>query len=264
MRILFLAHRLPYPPNKGDKIRSFWELKTLSAQHEVDLFCFYDDPADEEHVSTVSRYCRTCYAEKLSVMGSRLRALGGAAVGKPFSLGFFHSPQMAGRIREAVSNRKYDLVFAYSSPMAQYLTGISALPRILDMVDVDSLKWEQYAERAAWPYSWLWRREARNLAEFEKQVVQEFSLTLVCTEAEAESLRRMKTAGEVAALSHPLDLDYFDPEQTPLPAEIAALRPYLVFTGSMDYYPNVDGVLHFYRQVFPWLRAQIPSLRFVI
>jgi sugar transferase (PEP-CTERM/EpsH1 system associated) len=264
MRILFLVHRLPYPPNKGDKIRSFWELQSLSARHEVDLFCFYDDPADQHYLKELSRYYRRCYAEGLSPLRSRGRALAAAALGRPFSLGFYYSPTMERRIQQALETQAYDLILVFSSQMAQYVASVSSLPRVLDMVDVDSLKWEQYAQHAVPPSSWLWKREGRNLARFEAQIVKNFSLTMLCTEGEANLLRGRCASPRIYSLPHPLDVTYYDPSLVAVPQEVAALQPYIIFTGSMDYLPNVDGVLQFYRNVFPTIRARLPQVRFVI
>lgn len=264
MRILFLAQRLPYPPDKGDKIRSFWELQALSARHTVDLFCFYDDAKDQEYIQELGRYCRHCYAEKLSLVRSRARAIAAMSFGRPFSLGFFYSPSMAQRIKEALQTRDYDLILVLSSQMAQYVESVFSLPRIIDMVDVDSDKWEQYAEHTLPPISWLWKYEARHLAEFESRIVEDFSMTVVCTESEAKILRSRRASHRICALPHPLDLTYFDPARVVVPQEIAKLQPYIIFSGSMSYFPNVDAVLQFYRKVLPRVRARLPGIRFVI
>src|SRR2546427_2525806 len=134
MRILFLAHRLPYPPNKGDKIRSFWEVRTLSQHHEVDLFCFYDDPQDRFQVVNLLEYCNSCYAEPVSFLGSRMRAMSALVCGRAFSTAFFYSKNMARRIAQAMQARAYDLIFVFGSSMAQYAEPFPSLPRILDLV----------------------------------------------------------------------------------------------------------------------------------
>ena len=264
MRILFLAHRLPYPPNKGDKIRSFWELRTLAQHHDVDLFCFYDDRQDKRHGESVRRYCRSCYVEPISALRSRTRALSALVQGQSFSPAFFHSGAMARRIAEAVQSRSYDLIFVFSSSMAHYAEPWPDLPKILDLVDVDSEKWVQYGSRTRGPQSWLWNREGRRLAQYESALVSSFCNTLVCTDAEARLLRSRALRGRISVLQNSLDTDYYTPEGVPVPEEIRALQPYVVFTGSMDYFPNVDAVRFFCREVLPGIRAQVPKLRFVI
>jgi polysaccharide biosynthesis protein PslH len=263
MRILFLAHRLPYPPNKGDKIRSFREIESLSRRHEVDLFCFYDQAEDREHVDAMRRYCRSVYAEKLSWGRSRAQALAALAMGRPFSTAFFQSRSMNQRIRESLTSRGHDLIFVFSSSMAPYAEHAS-IPRLLDMVDVDSDKWTQYGDHTLPPASWIWRAEGRRLAEHEKRWVRDFSLTLLCTPAEAEVLRQGAPAGRIEAFENRMNTAEFNPAGVEIPAEIAALQPYIIFTGSMDYFPNVDAATFFCREVFPAVRAALPNVRFVI
>jgi polysaccharide biosynthesis protein PslH len=264
MRILFLAHRLPYPPNKGDKIRSFRELAAMSRSHEVDLFSFYDQPEDADYFTDVRRYCRELYAEKVSWPRSRAQALLALALGRPFTPAYFHSPSMAQRIRQALESRHYDLVFAYSSSMAPYLESARHLPRVLDMVDVDSDKWTQFAEHARPPASWLWSAEGRRLAASERLWAKEFSLTLLSTSAEAQIMEQASPGARIEAFENPIDVKFFDPAVVETTPGIRALQPYIIFTGSMDYFPNVDAVTYFYREVFPAIRADIPNARFVI
>lgn len=264
MRILFLAHRLPYPPNKGDKIRSFWELKTLSERHDVDLFCFYDDPQDQLQVSNLRNYCRSCYAEPVSPLGSRIRALCALLRGRPFTTAFFYSPSMAKRVAEAVKSNLYDLVFVFGSSMAQYAEPWPNLPKILDLVDVDSDKWVQYSNHSRGPLARLWRIEGHRLEICESTLVQVFDNTLVCTEAEAILLRTKAYNGKISVLQNYLDLDYYRPDIVPISEKIRSLQPYVIFTGTMDYFPNIDAVLFFCQAVLPVIRLQVPKLRFVI
>ncbi len=264
MQILFLAHRLPYPPNKGEKIRAFWELRMLAENHDVDLFCFYDDRQDARHIEDLRRFCRSCYAEPISLFGSRAKALWRLIQGRSFSPGFFHSTTMAKRIAEAVRSRSYDLIFVFSSAMAQYGESWPHLPGILDLVDVDSDKWFQYASRTRGLRSWLWKREGCRLAEYEARLVNLFCDTLVCTDAEAQLLRTIAPTGRITVLQNRLDTDYYQPETVSVPEEIRALQPYVVFTGSMDYFPNVDAVQFFCSEILPGIRSRIPGLQFVI
>jgi sugar transferase (PEP-CTERM/EpsH1 system associated) len=264
VRILFLAHRLPFPPNKGDKIRSYWELRALSERHEVDLFCFYDDPSDAQYVDKIRKYCKSCYAEKLSPFWAKVRALAAALTGRAFSLGYFYSPKMDRAIKRALSAKSYDMIFVFCSAMAPYVKEAAGCPKVLDMVDVDSLKWKQYERRSLVPLSWLWSLEAKRLAKFENLTTEKFNVTLLCTRVEAEALREHCPSPKIGSWEHPLDLDYFDPNKVEVTAEIVKWQPYIIFTGSMDYFPNVDGTLHFYRDVLPLVRAQVPNVRFVI
>lgn len=264
MKILFLAHRLPYPPNKGDKIRSSWELRVLSKQNEVDLVCFYDSREDAKYLDGARNQCRYLYAERLPWLRSRFRALLSFLVGRPLSLGYFHSSSLSHRVQELTQREQYKAIFCFCSPMAEYAKGIQGIPRLLDMVDADSAKWEQYGRSAGWPFSWLWRQEARRLALYEEKMASEFDSTFLCTDAETSELRQRCPGAMVETLAHPIDTDYFDPERVPVPSEVGALQPYVVFTGWMDYFPNADAVEYFSSEILPLLRRELPDLRFVI
>jgi sugar transferase (PEP-CTERM/EpsH1 system associated) len=265
MRILFLVHRVPYPPNKGDKIRALWELKSLAAAHEVDLFCFYDDQEDRNSIDALRSYCKQCYAESLSWPGSRVRSLAALLRGKPFTTAFFYTATMARQVKQALATRKYDAVLVFSSSMAQYVEDENSLPRILDMIDVDSAKWTDYSHTGSQLLRWLWRREGRLLSQYECKIAQSFANTLLSTDAEAALLRRSATAcARVGVLRHMVDGDYFDPSKVEIPTELLRWQPYVVFSGSMDYAPNIEAMKWFYREVFPAIRARVPEARLVI
>jgi sugar transferase (PEP-CTERM/EpsH1 system associated) len=264
MRILFIAHRMPYPPNKGEKIRAFWELCELAKEHTVDLFCFYDDPEDKQHARQLSQYCNRYYLEKRSFFWSRARAVAASLSGRPFSVAFFHSRRMTERVKLALRSRSYDRIFVFSSSMAQYVEDANNIPRVLDFVDVDSDKWLQYANRSSWPWSWLWSREAKRLGAYESELVRTFSTTLVCTDAEAQLLRSKAPIGGIRTLENFLDVDQYDSAQACIPDRIRSWEPYVIFSGSMDYRPNVDAVSFFYREVFPLVCREVPEVRLVI
>jgi len=264
MRILYLVHRVPYPPNKGDKIRALWEIQSLSRSHSIDLFCFYDHDEDRNAIDALKPYCRSFYIERLSWWGSRLRAAKAAAMGSCFSLAYFYSRSMKRRVSRAIATENYDAVIVFGSAMAPYAERFPTSARLLDMVDVDSDKWTAYAKAAPIWLRWLWRQEGRALGEYERRLAREFSATLLCTENEAGILADRVPGAPVRVLRHMVDTDYFDPSRIEIPEFIAHLQPYVIFAGSMDYQPNVEAADWFYRHVFPRLRTQVPGLNFVI
>lgn len=264
MRILFIVHRVPFPPNKGEKLRSCWQLRTLAKDHDVDLFCFYDDPEDEKYFDQLRHYCEAYYVEKLSYVGSRARAILALLRGRSFSTAFFYSSQMKHRIQSALESGSYDRIFVSSSSMARYVEANDQVIKVLDLVDVDSNKWQQYADRSPWPMSWLWRREAQRLGAYESLLVKKFSATLVCTDAEAELLRSVAAQGGIRVVQNYIDVEQYDPANVTVSDEIRSLRPYLVFSGSMDYLPNIDAVGYFCREIFPLIQQARPDVRLVI
>lgn len=265
--LLFLSQRLPYPPNKGDKIRSWHFFKHLAESHRMHLGCFIDDEADREHAATIAERCASSLILPLRPGWAKMASLRGLLAGEALSLPYFRSRAMAAWVAETMAQRRPALVFVYCSVMAQYVMG---LPRgearlIVDMVDMDSQKWRQYAGRKAWPASWVYRRESRMLHRFEAAASRHFDKTLFVSRAETELYRRLTPGleGRVDFVNNGVDLDYFSPEvDHPNPFEPGTAA--VVFTGTMDYWPNIDAVVWFTEAVWPQIRARHPAARFVV
>ncbi|MFN3305212.1 MAG: sugar transferase, partial [Roseateles sp.] len=168
MKILYLVHRLPYPPNKGDKVRSYHLLKHLAARHEVHLGSFIDDPDDEQHLPRVRALCADLHVARLNPRTAKLASLRGLLTGEPLSLPYYRDAGLRAWVAEAAARVGFDAVVVFSGVMAQYVP--AGLRRLVDFVDVDSAKWRDYAPEHAWPLSWLYRRESAKLLAFEQRV----------------------------------------------------------------------------------------------
>ncbi|MCC7122418.1 MAG: sugar transferase, partial [Gammaproteobacteria bacterium] len=170
--LLFLSHRIPYPPNKGDKIRSFHILKFLAERYRVLLGTFIDDPADRVHLDTLRGYCTDLHVVDLEPRRQRVASLRGLLSGEALSLPYYRDASLAAWVAAVCRREQPHVAFAYSSPMAQYLLGDDwhGVRRIVDFVDVDSEKWRAYAAMKPWPISSIYAREAARLLDFERQV----------------------------------------------------------------------------------------------
>ena len=233
-------------------------------QHTVDLYCFYDDVEDQKNISEVSRYCNDFHVERIQWLGSRFRSLAAMVRGEAFSTSFFYSNSMANAIDDALRSRTYDLIWVFSSSMADYVRGRQGIPKVLDMVDIDSEKWDQYAQRVSPAVGWLWKYESRSLGRYEAVLVSQFDMTLLCTATERDSLRRKILSGGVEVLGNALDTTYFSREGVTVPDDIKRWQPYVIFSGAMDYVPNIDAAEYFCREILPLVRRKIPKMRFVI
>ncbi len=258
VRVLYLCHRIPYPPNKGDKIRAFHQLRALAARHEVDLFTLADDAADLEHRAVLGEYCKRVTVARLDTRWARLRSLPYLCTRIPLTLPYFYSAELDGEVRKALRQRSYDRIFVYCSAMAQYVERVDGIPIVMDLVDVDSNKWTQYSAVARFPFSAIYRREGRCLEEYERRVCERSSAVVVTTEREAELVRRFSPTACVHVVANGIDTEYFRP--APVPADAATI----VFTGDMTYFPNEQAVIYFARKVLPIVRASIPAARFLI
>src|SRR5665647_739863 len=172
--LLYLVHRLPFPPNKGDKVRSYHLLKHLTARHRVFLGTFVDDPEDEAYIDTVREMCPDLYVARLRPSFAKLRSLTGLITQQPLSLRYYKDAHLQAWVNQTLAENAIDATVIFSSVMAQYVPatpGVSQPPMLVDFVDVDSTKWTQYANTHRWPMSWLYRREGEQLKVFELSLI---------------------------------------------------------------------------------------------
>ncbi|WP_439576649.1 TIGR03087 family PEP-CTERM/XrtA system glycosyltransferase [Elioraea sp.] len=269
-RLLFLAHRIPYPPDKGEKIRAWHMLDHLAGSWTVELGCLVDDPRDLDHLATLRARCAHVEAQRLrGRWQAAARALTRLRPGQPLSLGWFHHPMLAAWVRQGLCDRRWDAALVYSSAMAPYVMGPEAhrpdFRRVLDMVDVDSAKWQAYAAGAKPPMRLVWAREARTLLGLERRAALDFDRTLFVSEEEARHFVTLAPdcAGRVDWVENGVDLARFDPAHdwpSPYPDGVVPI----VFTGTMGYRPNVEAVAWFAASVLPLLRRRAPPPSFWI
>lgn len=258
MRLLFIAHRIPYPPNKGDKIRSYNELAFLCRHFEVDLVCFYGGPKEQAHVEKLKGMCKTVSAFPRSLAGQSFRFGAGLLMGDPASVALYRHGGMQRRINKLLAENDYRHVFIFSGQMVQYLPRKVLERTVVDLCDVDSHKWDNYADRLPFYLSWFYRMEARRLLAFEKAASAAAQACILITDSELELYRSLGGTGRLKRLGNGVDTEYFKPHGTPWePGRI-------LFTGAMDYFPNEEGVAWFAKEVFPRVRLRFPHARFVI
>jgi sugar transferase (PEP-CTERM/EpsH1 system associated) len=263
--LLLLIHRMPYPPNKGDKIRSYHLLKHLAQHYKVHLATFVDDPDDWQHVPTVQALCASSHFAKLGWLGGRLRSLVGLVSGRSLSFDFYRDAGMQAWVDRTMAEHKIARVMVFSSPMAQYAEHYPQARRVVDLCDVDSDKWRQYAAKKPWPMSWLYRHEADALLAYERHVAKTCDAALFVSAPEADLFRTLapESDAKIGFFNNGVDTDYFSPERH-YERPFGAGERALVFTGAMDYWPNIDAVQWFAAEVFPALLAAMPDLRFYI
>lgn len=260
LRVLYLCHRLPFPPNKGEKIRAFHQLRAVAEKHEVDLFTLADPLTDLTYQSSLQRYCRQVTVAPLHRTWARVRALPSVFGSRPLTLPYFHSLALARQIKRALGTRSYDRVFVYSSSMAPYVESVDSIPIVMDLVDVDSDKWAQYARFARFPFSALYRREGKHLRQYERQICERVTGVMVSTPHEAALLQQICPAANIRVVPNGVDTGYFAPSA----AERIPGAPTVIFTGTMDYFPNVDAAQFLAYGVLPLVRKSVPEVRLLI
>ena len=263
--VLLLCHRIPYPPDKGDKIRSYRWLTGLAERYRVFLGAFVDDPDDWAHAEHVRGLCADLCLLPLIPRLAKLRSLPALLSGDPLTVPYYRDRRMSAWVERTLVRSDVTHVVVFSSAMAQYAAGAAAdgKRRIIDFVDVDADKWRQYAARTRPPLAWLYARESRRLIAHDAAVSSEFDAGVFVSAAEAELFRRLSgTHGALCAVPNGVDAAFSpDPgRERPFPAEEQAV----VFTGAMDYWANVDAVRWFTGAVWPSVRQRVPNARFYI
>ncbi|HCY86275.1 MAG TPA: TIGR03087 family PEP-CTERM/XrtA system glycosyltransferase [Desulfobacteraceae bacterium] len=275
--ILFLAHRIPYPPNKGDKIRTFNQVRFFSQFFDIDLVALVDAPDDMERLAEyrekLETCCRSVHLFRLETRTAKLRGIWSIARGGSISQGYFFLKAAAGRVCDLMTEEAYKAVFCFSSPTAEYVLRCidkmppgKARPRlIMDFCDVDSEKWRQYAETCAFPMNLVYRIEARRLNRFEAKVHNRFDASVFVSDQEANLFRsRVSAYGDIIVVTNGVDHRYFSPDHSESAAEDSDKPLVLMFPGAMDYHANADAVTWFCESVLPQLADVGRRIRFDI
>ena len=272
MNLLYLVHRLPYPPNKGDKVRSYHVLKHLAEDHQIFLGTFVDDPQDHKYIGNAQSFCVDSCIQEIHPIVQTLKSAVAMGTGEPLGLRFYKNRKLQSWVNKLLDAGRIDAIVVFSSVMAQFVTrrDQSKLPPIfVDFVDVDSYKWTQYAQERPWPLSWVYAREGRRLLAYENSVARLAQASFFATENELALFKSLSPdcAANAMAMDNGVDAEYFMPNSdlhTPFRPDSNKNYKHLVFTGAMDYWPNVDAVQWFSKEIMPALRILFPNIYFHI
>jgi len=263
--LLFLAHRIPYPPNKGDKIRSYHFLKGLAENYNIHLAAFIDDQEDWGYVDKVKLLTADSFFGNINPSLAKLKSLSGLMSNKALTLPYYYSSQMQVWVDKTILENKIEKIFIFSSAMAQYVQKHQNLDIVIDFVDVDSDKWLQYSKKAKWPMSWVYRREAKRLLEFDSKIAQLAKMNIFVSQEESLLFGSLidNKLNTISFVNNGVNTDYFDVnEQDENP--YLDKKNIIVFTGAMDYWANVDAVTWFVKEVFPMIKEQCMDDQFYI
>lgn len=260
MKILFLCHRLPYPPKRGGKIRPFNMIRHLSQRHEVTVATLARSTDELESGRDLKRYCHDLHVSRVSPAAAWARFGRSAASRYPATFGYFHSPELARTVRRLLGTGGFDAILVHCSSMGPYVAGHRGCRKIMDFGDADSEKWLEYARSARWPVSLAFALEGRKVRRYEAILGSEFDVCSVTAPRERDVLQAY-VRHPIHVIPNGVDLEYFRPT-----AEIGrAYAPHrLIFTGNMSYRPNVDAVRHLVSDILPRIRPVIPDVELCI
>ncbi|PIE22594.1 MAG: hypothetical protein CSA62_11515 [Planctomycetota bacterium] len=262
--LLFLAQRVPYPPDRGDRITTWNLLRSfIEGGDRIRILAFAENEADVAAARELERRGCEITAPRISPTWRRRWSARHLLGKEAITLPYFRHPELQRCMARWVRERPPELCFAYSSSMGQYLIQelkqLQNCPKIMQFAELDSDKWRQYAERSGRIGRMVYGREARLLQDFERKLAQVMDLNLVVSEIEKDLFERVIPDAPVQVLSNGVDLEAFRP------AAPEAREPQtLIFTGVMDYRPNLDSVLRFTKSIWPSLRAAYPQAKFLV
>jgi sugar transferase (PEP-CTERM/EpsH1 system associated) len=260
LRILFLTHRLPYAPNRGDRIRAYHLVRTLARRATLDVVSLVHDDAELAQVGAVEALGAHVAAVRTSPFRGYAAAAVSLAGSRPLTHALLDAPAMSRTLHRVVKTHPPDVVLAFCSGMARFAfeQPLQGIPTVVDFVDIDSEKWAELAASSPWPKSWIYGRESRTLGAFEAEAATRAAHSLVITDREIDILRRIAPAAHAHVIYNGVSLDHLRPTAPP------AVERRVVFCGVMNYEPNVDGVRWFAREVWPRVRVQMPDATFVV
>ncbi len=259
MKILFLANRVPYPPYRGDKLKIYNLAKRLCITHELHLLTFAQNKEDLEYIPELKKIFKEVHIVELPKLKSMIHCLSAVLDHRPFQVHYFRSAEMQLKVNELVNKEQYDVVHVQHLRMAQYLSDRSDIPRILDLPDAFSLYWKRKESMAKNIFlRWFIRNERKRVLQYER-ILKQYNLTLVCSHEDKQYLQEQHHINTIKLLPNGVDTITFAPR-----AHDYSHNHTLLFTGNMDYLPNVDGVLYFIKDILPIVREQYPNIQFII
>ncbi len=263
--LLYLVHRIPYPPNKGDKIRSYNILRYLSQFYEIYLGTFIDTPEDLQYQEKVSSYCIQSHFEEINPRLCKIKSLTGFLSGQALSIPYYSSNTMQQWVDKVIKENDIKTVLAFSSPMAQFVMEKDSLHKVMDFIDIDSDKWKQYSQSHKGLMGHIYAREAEYLFHYEKQIADKFDASTFVSNKEAAHFKQLinNQKNTVSGVSNGIDFAYFDPDldhEMPYPID----KKILVFVGAMDYWANCDAVIWFAETIFKKLHQLDNNYQFYI
>jgi sugar transferase (PEP-CTERM/EpsH1 system associated) len=268
--LLFISHRFPYPPDRGEKIRAWHLIKHLAQSYRIFCGCLVDDDRDWQYRRDLDAICCKTGCFPINRKWQKIRAISRMRPNRPLMLDYYSQPDLHRWIKTVVDEYPIEAVYVYTTAMAPYADNLVAPLKILDMVDVDSEKWVELAAKSSWPARLVWSREGRTLLAYERRAALAYDRTLLVSEAECDrfSVLAPETRERVHWLENGVDLNFFTAQgadlASPYPIAEQENESWLILLGNMDYWPNVDAAVWFAHEVLPLLQCQIPSVRFAI
>lgn len=250
---------MPYPPYRGDKLKIYNLAKRLSKSHELHLLTFAQSQEDLQYREELEKIFTQVHFVYLPKWRSALNCLTALWDTKPLQVLYFQSGAMKKKLKEVLAADSFDAIHVQHLRLSPYLKDRNDLPRILDMPDAFSMYWERRMKAQNNPLLKIFGSiECKRLLKYE-QVMKSYNLSLVCSLEDKEYLIAKHGIENIALLPNGVDLDTFR-----VGSHDYSHNHTILFTGNMDYAPNVDAVGYFVNDILPIIKQRHPEVKFVI
>jgi polysaccharide biosynthesis protein PslH len=259
MNILFICHRLPFPPNRGGKIRPFHFIKHLNQTHQVTVATLAESTEELEAGQELRNYCQKLIVKKVSPPIRWGKVLLRLPASSPSSSGYFASLKLFMHLRQQAKEVRYDLVLVHCAFVARYSRLFSNTPLWMDFGDLDSGKWLEYQKFRSFPLSWAFGYEAKKLRAYEAAIAKKAAVCTFTTPNELDEFQSLNVGVPTQVIPNGVNLEYFHDRD-----EVKVEQDSIVFVGRLDYYPNKQGIQWFVHHVFPLIRQAVPRASLMI
>ncbi len=259
--LLFLSLRFPYPPHRGDRIRTYHFLRGLSEKYRISLATFYEDPAELDGLPALQEFCDKVWTVPYSRWRGRLNAAACLLGRAPLQNGVWHSAEMQRAIDEAIEETAPSAIYTQMFRMAQYVAD-APQPKLLDLIDALSMNLRRRHQRERNAINrWLLRLEAERVRQYEHEIAERFSVSVVCAPDDRDAILEGAPDLRLEVVPNGVDLEYFQPCRS---TESQNGKPTMLFSGTMDYFPNADAAYHLAVEVLPRVRQTVPDAELVV
>lgn len=255
--LLFLSLRFPYPPQRGDRIRAYYFIKELSKKHNISLISFFDSEEEIEQIDELRKYCSQVKVVKFSQLRAYFNSVIYSLSSKPIQVGYWHSPDMQKTVDKSIAANDFDIIHVQFFRMAQYITKYTDYPKILDLTDALSLNLNRRAKLDRGLSYPLVKLEERRVRKYEVEIIKEFDVGTMVSAFDRDYLLDLDDSLELTVIPMGVDLDYFSPGKSSYKSQV-------LFTGTMNYFPNYDAVLYFCNEIFPIVKQKLPDVSFYV
>ena len=257
MKIFVLLPRIPFPLEKGDKLRAFNQIKQLAKHNEI-VLCALNDNAkvsEQDAFRALQPYCQSINFIKISKPQIALGLVRAFFKGLPMQCGYFYNRKAAKKINALIDKHKPDMLFGQLLRVAEYIRK-KDIPKCIDYQDVFSYGMKRRADIAS-PFTRpIYNMEYRRLCRYEAAIFDDFDVKTIISEPDRELIPHPKK-NEILIIPNGVDHEYFKPQEREKKYD-------LVFTGNMSYAPNVNAVEYLANEILPIVWKTLPEVKIYI